>query len=99
MACGIKRIRARVFSRAPFGLPGTVAIIIHSCFTTQTGLAIAAMGVIDSEVAKRRCCRPVASFASKGLTASGVTSRTENPVPPVVIARLTPEDDHFVKTA
>lgn len=89
---------ASTFSLAPLGLPGTVQMTMPSLVTPATGLERAAMGVLLREVDIMRCCSPLASFTRSGRTASGVRSRGEKPVPPVVMhSEIRRELDHRSK--
>ena len=71
------------FSTAPFGLPGRLMISVFLRMPV-TILDNMACGVILRLAARMASARPGASRSMTARVASGVTSRGEKPVPPVV---------------
>src|ERR1051326_2148471 len=85
-ACGSKSKTARSDSTAPFGLPGKLRISARP-HTPHTARLNAASGVCFAPSARMRSGIPSTIREQTARVASGVTSRSAMPVPPVVTTR------------
>ena len=82
-------ITADTFSTAALGLPGRFTTSVRPTMPA-TSRERQAFGVIASDAARMASGMPGAMRSHTAAVASGVTSRGENPVPPVVSTSATP---------